>query len=72
LDATDLHIAELRAELKAKLVHRQRTAAGIEQAVAKKEERLRRLWTIRLAQQVSFLPPFDDVFREVLRAVRGC
>jgi predicted nucleotidyltransferase component of viral defense system len=71
LDTSDLHIAELRAGLDAKLAHRQRTAAGIEQAVAKKEERLRRLWATRLAHQMSFLPPFDDVFREVLRAVRA-
>lgn len=71
LDTTDLRIAELRTELDAKLAHRQRTAAGIEQAIAAKEERLQRLWTARLAHQMSTLPPFDDVFREVLRAVRG-
>jgi predicted nucleotidyltransferase component of viral defense system len=71
LNATDLRIAELRTELDAKLAHRQRTAAGIEQAVAKKEERLRRLWAARLAHQMNLLPPFDDVFREVLRAVRA-
>ncbi len=46
---TDLRIAELRAELDAKLALRQRTAAGMEQAIAAKEDRLRRLWTNRLA-----------------------
>jgi hypothetical protein len=70
LDSTDSRIAELRGELDLKLAHRQRAAAGIEQAIAAKEERLRRLWADRLAHQVSQLPPFDDVFREVLRAVR--
>jgi predicted nucleotidyltransferase component of viral defense system len=70
-DATNLRIAELRAELDAKLVLRQRTVAGMEQAIAAKEDRLRRLWTNRLAHQMSQLPPYDDVFREVLRAVRA-
>ena len=67
----DLRIAEMRAELDAKLALRQRTVAGMEQAIAAKEDRLRRLWAARLAHQMSHLPPFDDVFREVLRAVRA-
>lgn len=70
-DVTDLRIAELRAELDAKLALRQRTMAGIEQAIAAKQDRLRRLWTNRLAHQMSQLPSYDDVFREVLRAVRA-
>ena len=61
----------MRAELDVKLSMRQRVVAGMEQAIAAKEDRLRRLWTARLAHQMSQLPPFDDVFREVLRAVRA-
>ena len=68
---TDLRVAEMRAELNAKLALRQRTVAGMEQAIAAKEDRLRRLWATRLAHQMNQLPPFDDVFREVLRAVRA-
>lgn len=71
LAATDLRIAEMRTELDAKLALRQRTIAGMEQAIAAKEDRLRRLWAARLSHQMSKLPPFDDVFREVLRAVRA-
>jgi len=71
LNDTDLRIAELRAELDAKLAHRQRPAAGIEQAIAAREDRLRRLWTARLAHQMTDLPPFDDVFRDVLRTLRA-
>jgi predicted nucleotidyltransferase component of viral defense system len=70
LDATDSRIADLRGELDIKLAHRQRVAAGIEQAIATKAERLRRLWAVRLGHQMSELPPFDDVFREILSAVR--
>lgn len=70
-NATDLRVVEMRAELDAKLALRQRAIAGVEQAITAKEERLRRLWAARLAHQMSHLPPFDDVFREVLRAVRA-
>ena len=66
-----LRIAEMRAELDAKLARRQRVIAGMEQAVAAKEDRLRRLWAARLAHQMSHLPPFDDVFRAVLSALRA-
>jgi uncharacterized protein len=43
----------------------------MEQTIAAKEDRLRRLWTIRLAHQMNQLPPYDDVFREILRVVRA-
>ena len=69
--STNMRVAEMRAELDAKLALRQRVIAGMEQAIAAKEDRLRRLWTARLAHQMNHLPPFDDVFREVLRAVRA-
>jgi len=69
--STNLRVAEMRAELDTKLAFRQRVVAGMEQAIAAKEERLRRLWDFRLAHQISQLPPFDGAFREVLRAVRA-
>ncbi len=69
--STDLRVAEMRTELNAKLALRQRVIAGMEQAIAAKEDRLRRLWAARLAHQMSHLPPFDDVFREVLRVIRA-
>jgi predicted nucleotidyltransferase component of viral defense system len=69
-DAMDLDIAEMRTELDTKLALRKRTA-GLKQAIGTKEERLRRLWENRLAHQMSQLPPFDEVFRQVLRAIRA-
>ena len=69
--STNLRIAEMRAELDAKLALRQRVVAGMEQAIAAKEDRLRRLWGNRLAHQMSQLPTFDGVFRDVQRAVRA-
>lgn len=61
----------MRTELDAKLAPRQRVAAGMEQAIAAKEDRLRRLRAARLEHQMIHLPQLDDVFREVLRAVRA-
>jgi predicted nucleotidyltransferase component of viral defense system len=69
--STDLRVAEIRDELDSKLAIRQRVIIGMEQAIATKEDRLRRLWTARLAHQMNQLPPFDDVFREVMRSVRA-
>ena len=69
--STHLRIAEMRAELDIKLALRKRAVAGLEQAIAAKEDRLRRLWAGRLSHQMSQLPPFDDAFRDVLRAVRA-
>jgi uncharacterized protein len=71
LGSADLRIAEMRTELDAKLALRQRSVAGMEQAIDAKEDRLRRLWVARLSHQMNDLPPYDDVFREVLRAVRA-
>lgn len=67
----NLRIAELRNELDAKLALRQRVVTGMEEAIAAKEDRLRRLWSARLAHQMSQLPSLDDVFREALQAVRA-
>ena len=69
--STNVRIAEMRAELDTKLALRRRVIAGMEQAIAAKEERLRRLWVYRLAHQMSAPPPFHDAFREVLRAVQA-
>jgi predicted nucleotidyltransferase component of viral defense system len=71
LTSAGIQLGELRPELNAKLAFRNRTAVGIEEGIAEKEERLRRLWIPRLAQQMNDLPPFERVFRELQRAVRA-
>lgn len=69
--ARHFRVAEMRADLDTKLALQQRVVTGMEQAIAAKEDRLRRLWATRLVHQRNHLPPFDNVFREVLRAVRA-
>ena len=50
--------------------HRNVEPAGIQEAIMKKEARLKALWPVRLANQMSAFPPFDQVFREFRRALR--
>jgi predicted nucleotidyltransferase component of viral defense system len=65
---TDL--AHLSPAIAAKLAFRNQQAAGIQAAIVKKEARLKALWSTRLANQMAVLPPFDQVFRELRRALR--
>jgi hypothetical protein len=53
-----------------KLQFRQKPCEGLATALAQKEARLRALWNTRLAYQMSTLPPFDQVFREMRRTFR--
>ena len=69
LDQFDFWLPELQSELEAKFEFRNRSTDNILQSIEKKEKRLRKLWKERLAQQVSDLPPYDRVFREVKRAL---
>ena len=61
----------MKSELMAKFQSRGRSAEDLLQIVDNKEERLRRLWRERLSQQVSDLPPYGNVFRDVRRALRA-
>lgn len=71
LSSYNLRIAEMQPELETKLAFRQRATEDILQAVTTKEDHLRRLWSARLSQQVSELPPYNDVYRDVVRALRA-
>jgi len=42
---------------------------GIADAIHKKEARLKALWSPRLANQMSVLPKFDEVFRVLRRTL---
>lgn len=49
---------------------RRQEAFGMQEAIIKKEARLKALWCARLANQMAMLPPFDQVFREIRRVLR--
>jgi len=63
-------VGDLKAEIESKLEFRGRALSTIAGEFQKKEARLKKLWSIRLAAQMSGLPEFDGVFRSVQRALR--
>jgi hypothetical protein len=53
-----------------KLKFRGRPCEGLQSAIARKEARLAALWNARLAYQMTYLPPFEQVFRALRRTLR--
>jgi hypothetical protein len=66
-----MDLSHLVPAIIAKLAFRNVEASGIQEAIMKKEARLKALWSVRLANQMSELPPFEQVFREFRRALRN-
>ncbi len=65
-----IDFGELIPEVEAKLAFRGRTRDSMTTELATKEARYRKLWAVRLGQQMSSLPPFDDAWRVVRRSLR--
>lgn len=63
-------LAMLVRNLDSKLEFRGRTRKGMSEELARKEARYKKLWSARLSVQMADLPPFDDVYRSVWRALR--
>jgi len=60
----------LKAEAEKKLEFRGRALTTLGEEFLKKEARLKKLWSARLAAQMAELPEFDGVFRAVHRSLR--
>ena len=65
-----MDLSHLVPAITAKLAFRGLEVAGIQEAIIRKEARLKALWSARLSNQMSALPPFDQVFREFRRVLR--
>jgi predicted nucleotidyltransferase component of viral defense system len=65
-----IDFSTLIPEVEAKLAFRSRTRDAMTAELATKEARYKKLWAVRLGQQMATLPPFDDVFRAVRRSLR--
>jgi len=65
-----IDLAPLIPAICAKLAFRNKPTDGLEDAILRKEARLTALWSVRLANQMASLPPFEEVFRELRRALR--
>jgi uncharacterized protein len=63
-------LAHLGEAVRQKLEFRNKPYEGISDAIHKKENRLRSLWSGRLAYQMNALPEFEDVFRVLRRNLR--
>lgn len=63
-------LSTLIPEVEAKLAFRGRTRDAMTAELKSKEARYKKLWAIRMGQQMATLPPFDDVFRAVRRKLR--
>lgn len=65
-----IELGALVDAMRQKLEFRGKPFEGIAEAIRKKEARLKRLWSGRLAYQMTVLPEFDTVFRALQRALR--
>ena len=65
-----MDLSRLAPAITEKLAFRKQEAKGIQEAICKKEARLKALRSARLSNQMAVLPPFDQVFREFCRALR--
>ncbi len=63
-------LATLIPEIERKLASRGRTRDAMSVELAIKEARYKKLWSVRLGQQMVTLPPFEDVFRATRRSLR--
>ena len=65
-----IELDHLTDAIRQKLEFRGKDCEGIEDAILRKEARLKALWSARPAYQMSHLPPFEEVFRAVRRTLR--
>jgi hypothetical protein len=65
-----IDLSALTPAITAKLAFREQAAVGVQEAIIRKEVRLKALWSARLSNQMAVLPPFDQVFREFRRILR--
>ena len=63
-------IGDLNEAIEKKLEFRKKKLPEVVGEFRNKEARLQKLWESRLGNQVSLLPEFEGVFREVQRALR--
>ncbi len=65
-----MELTALIPKVASKLEFRDRDLAEMGDEFIKKEVRLRKLWQVRLANQMATLPHFDEVYRAVQRSLR--
>jgi predicted nucleotidyltransferase component of viral defense system len=66
----NVELGPLYPAIQAKLEFRGKPSTGLVEAIQAKEHRLEKLWRSRLGNQISTLPEFEKVFRELMRSLR--
>ncbi|MCK4467322.1 MAG: nucleotidyl transferase AbiEii/AbiGii toxin family protein [Desulfobacterales bacterium] len=66
----NMDLTALISKVASKLEFRDKALAEMDDEFVKKEARLRKLWQVRLANQMADLPHFDEVYRAVRRSLR--
>ena len=64
-------VSALIPEIRGKLEFRGRELEGMGEEFSKKEVRLKKLWEMRLSNQMAELPHYVEVYRAVQRSFRG-
>ena len=65
-----VNVGSLTAKVESKLEFRGRALATLGEEFRKKEARLKKLWSVRLAAQMVRLPEFEGVFHALQRSLR--
>ncbi len=65
-----MDISSLRSEIEQKMIFKGTSFENRQGEFDKKEPRLKKTWETRLSKQMTSLPGYDEVFREVKRAFR--
>jgi predicted nucleotidyltransferase component of viral defense system len=71
IEQEQMDLAAIISEISDKLEFRGRSLEGMSDELSKKEPRLKKLWDMRLANQMSELAHFEEVYRIVKRAFRS-
>jgi len=65
-----VNLAELTDAVGQKMIFRGKDLSNVREDFTRKEARLKKLWKVRLASQMTDLPEFEQVYRGVLRELR--
>ena len=70
--STNKHVdlADLSEAVDLKMKFRKKELSDVKAGLIRKEARLKKLWNVRLATQMAFLPEFDEVYRSLERELR--
>jgi predicted nucleotidyltransferase component of viral defense system len=71
IERENMDLSVLVTEITAKLEFRGKGLKGIGEEFGRKEARLKKLWQMRLENQMADLPHFEEVYRALQRTFRG-